>query len=357
MTLRHGVASEPWTIPPPRRFALSNAVPCSHGKSPRLFKNLTVYRVGPGWAATLQQIEDGLAAARFAECGATQPQSAGWVTPRGTEHGPLVESIGGQWLLTLMIERKALPSAVVKRRTDELAQQAEHSSGLKPGKKQTKELKEQAVLELLPLAFTKRSTLKVWIDPKQRLLMVDASSPARAGEVVTQLIESLAGLTLTLLQTTESASVAMSDWLLTGEPPTAFSVDRECELKSEDEMKSVVRYARHPLDIDEVRQHIATGKRPTRLALTWRGRVSFVLTETGQVKKIDFLDVVFEGRPSRDSKDDAFDGDAAIATGELVQMLPELIDALGGELSMAAAAPVAAGTTPAGSARAFTAVS
>ena len=323
-----------------------------------MFKNLTVYRVGPEWQATLAQIEEGLAAARFAECGATQPQSLGWVAPRGTEHGPLVEAVGGQWLMTLMVERKALPSAVVKRRTDELAQQVEQASGRKPGKKQTKELKEQATLELLPMAFTKRATLKVWIDAKQRLLMVDASSPARAGEVVTQLIKSLDGLALTPLQTTESASVAMSGWLLTGEPPAVFSVDRECELKAQDEMKSVVRYARHPLDIDEVRQHIATGKRPTRLALTWQGRVSFVLTETGQIKKIDFLDVVFEGRGRTDKADDAFDADAAIATGELVQLIPDLIDALGGELDVtlppgaAAVAKVATEVT----ARAFTPV-
>lgn len=323
-----------------------------------MFKNLTVYRVGPEWQATLAQIEEGLAAARFAECGATQPQSLGWVAPRGTAHGPLVEAVGGQWLMMLMVERKALPSAVVKRRTDELAQQVEQASGRKPGKKQTKELKEQATLELLPMAFTKRATLKVWIDAKQRLLMVDASSPARAGEVVTQLIKSLDGLTLTPLQTTESASVAMSGWLLTGEPPAVFSVDRECELKAQDEMKSVVRYARHPLDIDEVRQHIATGKRPTRLALTWQGRVSFVLTETGQIKKIDFLDVVFEGRGRTDKADDAFDADAAIATGELVQLIPDLIDALGGELDVtlppgaAAVAKVATEVT----ARAFTPV-
>ena len=320
-----------------------------------MFKNLTVYRVGPEWQATLAQIEEALAAARFSECGATQPQSLGWVAPRGTEHGPLVEAVGGQWLMMLMVERKALPSAVVRRRTDELAQQVEQASGRKPGKKQTKELKEQATLELLPMAFTKRSTLKVWIDAKQRLLMVDASSPARAGEVVTQLIKSLDGLTLTPLQTTESASVAMSDWLLTGEPPAAFSVDRECELKSEDEMKSVVRYARHPLDIDEVRQHISTGKRPTRLALTWQGRVSFVLTEAGQIKKIDFLDVVFEGRVRTDKADDAFDADAAIATGELVQLIPDLIEALGGELDVTVPTVTAAPTTSSG-ARAFTPV-
>ncbi len=312
-----------------------------------MFKNLTVYRVGPEWSTTLEQIEDGLAAARFAECGATQVQSAGWVAPRGSGHAPLVESVGGQWLMSLMIERKALPSAVVKRRTDELVQQAEHSSGRKPGKKETMELKEQATLELLPMAFTKRATLKVWIDERARLLMVDASSTTRAGEVVTQLIKSLPGLTLTMLQTTESAPVAMSQWLLSGEPPAAFTVDRECELKSADEMKSVVRYARHPLDIDEVRQHIASGKQPTRLALTWQARVSFVLSETGQIKKIDFLDVVFENHRA-DSRDDSFDADAAIATGELVKLIPDLIDALGGEMTLgdAQALPGTAATAP-----------
>ena len=103
-----------------------------------------------------------------------------------------------------------------------------------------------------------------------------------------------------------------------------------CELKSADEMKSVVRYSRHLLDIDEVRQHITSGKVPTKLGMSWEGRVSFLLSDTFQIKKLTFLDVVFEGQKAA-SKDEAFDADAAIATGELSQLLPDLIDALGGE--------------------------
>jgi recombination associated protein RdgC len=117
--------------------------------------------------------------------------------------------------------------------------------------------------------------------------------------------------------------------LTTGEAPQGFSVDRECELKSADEMKSVVRYARHALDIDEIRAHIATGKVPTQLALTWQGRVSLLLTDAMQIKKIAFLEGVFEG--GKPGKDEAFDADAAIATGELSKLIPDLIDALGGE--------------------------
>ena len=300
-----------------------------------MFKNLSVYRIGPDWSATLAQVEESLAKARFVECGLTQPRSAGWVEPRGVAHGPLVEAVGGQWLLRLQTEQRVLPAAVVKRRCEELAQQIEQATGRKPGKKQGKELKEQALLELLPLAFTKQAACAVWLDPQRRLLMIDAASAARAEEVVTLLVKCIDGLTVLPLQTAQSAAVAMSAWLASGEPPPAFTVDRECELRSADEMKSVVRYARHPLDTDEVRQHIGMGKQPTRLAMSWQGRVSFLLTDAMQIKKLDFLDIVFEGR-GQPARDEAFDADAAIGTGELARLIPDLIDALGGEQAVPA---------------------
>lgn len=299
-----------------------------------MFKNLTVYRMGPDWSATAAQIEAELDKERFVECGATQQKSAGWVEPRGEAHAALVEAVDGHLLLKLMTEQRIVPGSVVKRRTDEIAEQIEKTTGRKPGKKQTKELKEQALLELLPMAFTKQSVTRVWIAPKERLLMLDSGSQAKADEVVTMLIKALDGLALSLVHTEMSPAVAMSHWLGTGEAPYAFAIDCECELKSADEMKSVVRYARHNLDTDEVKQHIQTGKVPTRVAMTWRDRVSFVLTESMQLKKMAFLDVVFEGAMAAAGKVDkgeAFDADAAIATGELIQLIPDLLEALGGE--------------------------
>jgi len=43
---------------------------------------------------------------------------------------------------------------------------------------------------------------------------------------------------------------------------------------------------------------------------------------------------VFEGAPASaaDGKDDHFDADVAIATGELRKLIPDLIEALGGEV-------------------------
>ena len=293
-----------------------------------MFKNLTIYRIASSWVPDFQAIEAALAKSPFVACGLTQERSAGWVPPRGEEHGALAENIGGQWIYRFMTEAKMLPASVLNRRVNEKAAHIEATEGRKPGKKEKKELKDEAKLDLLPMAFTKQGSMWVWLDPQARTLVLDTGSQARADEVVSSLVEGLTGFALALVDTQTSAQAAMAHWLTTQESPAGFSIDRECELKAADESKAVVRYARHPLDIDEVRQHIEHGKLPTRLALTWDDRVSFVLTEGLQIRKIALLDAVMEGQ----SQDDGgFDADVAIATGELSRLIPDLIEALGGE--------------------------
>ena len=295
-----------------------------------MFKNVIVYRVGPEWSATVAQMEASLDGARFVACGASQEKSIGWTEPRGEANAPLVESVAGQLILKLMIETRTLPGSVITRKAEERVAHIEATTGRKPGKKEIREIKDDIKLELMPLAFSKESSVFVWLDPQARLLVIDAASQGRADEVITMLVKSLAGLAVALIDTKVSPTAAMSEWLITQDPPSGFSVDRECELKAADESKAVVRYTRHPLDTDEVKLYVESGKLPTRLALTWDSRVSFVLTEGLQLKKLAFLEVVFEGT-SGSGKDKGFDADVAIATGELQRLLPDLLEALGGE--------------------------
>jgi recombination associated protein RdgC len=295
-----------------------------------MFKNAIIYRIAPGWTGSLEQLEENLGKARFEPCGASQERSAGWIEPRGDAHGPLAESIGGQWILKHMVEAKSVPGAVVRRKLQERIAQIEKETGRKPGKKESKELKEDVLLQLLPMAFTKQGATTVWIDPDARMLVLGASSQGRADELVTALVDAMPGFVVAPLHTNFTPTAAMSEWLVSQEPPAGFSVDRECELKASDESKAVVRYGRHPLDIEEVRGHITQGKLPTKLALTWDDRVSFVLTEGLQVKGISFLEGVFDGTAGK--KADGFDADVAIATGELQKLIPDLLEALGGEV-------------------------
>lgn len=275
----------------------------------------------------------------------------GWVPPRGQDHGPLVESVDGQWLLEYMVESKAVPGSVVRRKVDERCAQIEATTGRAPGKKEKKQLKEDIVQELLPLAFTRHARIAVWVDPNARRLTLDTSNVSRADGVVTALVEGISGFAVSAYHTQVEPASAMAGWLATQEPPAGFTIDRECELKATDDSKAVVRYAKHPLDIEEVRQHIESGKRPTRLAMTWEDRVSFELTEGFTLRKLAFLEGVFDGADAK-NKEENFDTDAAIMTGELSQLLPALLEALGGETELGNAAAPREATPPPSTVRA-----
>lgn len=309
-----------------------------------MLKNVTIYRLAPGWSPTLEAMEAALDPARFVPCGATQDKAIGWVEPRGEAHGPLVESVAGQRMLKLKMETKGVPGSVVREKAQEAADHIEATTGRKPGKKETKALREDALLALLPQAFARQMNVWVWIDLQNGWLVTDASSQGKLDEVVTALVRSFDGLAITLLQTQVTPQTAMTQWLSatssdpdSGAVPGGFAVERECELKSGDEEKSAVKFTRHNLATDEVRKHIVEGKLPTRLALSWEGRIGFMLTESLQLKKLAFLEGVFDDRA--DDGESGFDTDVALTTGELQKLIPELIEALGGEMAFDAPAP------------------
>ena len=307
-----------------------------------MFKSASYFRIADDFVLPpLDALEEALQATRFMPCGATQPESSGWVAPRGNKSIALVEVVDHQLILQLCIERRPLPASAVKAAVDESIEKYKQETGReRVNAKIKKEFKEEAIQSLLPRAFTKRSSTTLWIDPVNKFLVVDSGSLAGADKVISHLVEVLGdipgsrpGIMARPVQTTMSAAVAMAHWLQSREGPVGFTVDRDCELKMPDDQKAAVRYSRHTLEIDEVAEHIAAGKVPTQLAMTWNDRVSFVLTDTAQVKKIKLLDVVLDGVQEGGKDDDGFDTDAAIVTGELSALIPDLLEALGGELS------------------------
>lgn len=298
-----------------------------------MFKNAIIYRIGAGWSATVEDMEDALAQAPFIPCGATQEQSQGWVPPRGDKHTALVELVGGQRILRFTLESKSVPGSVVKRHLEERVANIEATTGRKPGRKESRDLRDDVVHELLPMAFAKTSSVLVWLDLQAQLLVLDTASQNKADAVTTALTQACPGLHLSLLNTQVAPQAAMTQWL-SGTPddwPAHFAPGHEVELKSTDAMQSVVKFTRHHLEDEEMRRHIAQGKLPTKLALDWEGRVGLVLTEGLQLRKITFLDGVMDDHTSAQDQN-GFDTDLAIATGELGPLITDLIAALGGEL-------------------------
>lgn len=300
------------------------------------FKNLQIFRIRNDEMPSVAELESALQAGIATPCLSNQPSSAGWVTP--VDNGPLVHSVGGQWLIALQVEERILPASVVNDEVEKRAKAQEKEQGFPPGRKQRREIKDLVIDELLPRAFTKKRRTFAWIDPENKTLVIDAPSEAKALEVINQLLARECKFAFGFINVQSSPTSSVSDWLASGETPDGFTVDHDCELKSMADDKSAVKYANSSLEDGigvggQIKEHLAAGKLPTRIALTWDNRISFVLTDNLEVKRLVFLDVIKEqAAQDAESAADQFDTDFAMMTGELQRFIPALVDALGGEI-------------------------
>ena len=297
-----------------------------------MFKNAQIYRLPIHWGITREALEAQLASRPFQPCGSQDIESRGWVSPKGDE--TLVAQAGGNWMVALCTESRLLPAAVVKEVAAERAVELESQQGYKVGRKQLRELREQVTLELLPQAFTRKRLSRALIDPKAGWLVVDAPSQARAEEVLETLRHTLDDFPLSLLRTQLSPTSAMAAWLAAGAGPDGFILEQDFKLQSVAEDRAVATYKRHDLETAHVREHLEAGHLPTRLALTYQDRLSFILTDKLELKGLEFLDGATEDLDQLDHNDASavFDAELTLLAGELGDLIPALVEALGGEI-------------------------
>lgn len=295
-----------------------------------LFKNIFIYRLPPNCSITAATLQEKLALKPLQPCSGLDKQSRGWVSCRGDDR--LVHVANQQVIFTLGVEQKLLPATIINRFAKERVADIEAQQGYKVGRKEAKAIKEAVIEELLPRAFSLQRTTYAWLDPVNGRLIIDAASPAKADDLLEQLSKTLDDLPVKPLQTKLSPVAAMTDWLAGDNAPSGFTIDRELELRASGESKATVRYANHDLEGGEIHSHISAGKRATRLGLTWNDRISFVLTEQLQIKKLAFLDIIKEESTTlAESDDEMFDLDFTLMSGELAKMLTDLTEALGGD--------------------------
>jgi len=303
------------------------------------FKNLTVYRLPAEWSWSAASLEEALARRPLQPCSALEMRSMGWVPPAPTDR--LLHTVGEQHLVALGVDQKLLPSSIVRQEAEQRARVQAQTQGFPVGRRQMRALKLQVLDELRARALTRRRMTRAWIDPRNAWLVVDSASDRRAEELIETLRDTLGSLAVQKVDTERSPSACMATWLMQADAAGAFSIEQDLELQSGEPAKSIVRYRRHPLDGKEVRAYVAGGKRPTQLGLTWNGRVSFVLTEKLQIKRIEFLEVAPEkGDEEEIDAAEQFDLDFAVMAGELAKLLEELIRELDGRA--AAGRPAAA---------------
>ena len=206
----------------------------------------------------------------------------------------------------------------------------EQQQGFKPGRKLMKEIKEKVINDLLLRTLSATSNTLVWIDPINGWVVIDASSPGRADDVLRLMLKCIDKFPIEILRVKLSPVAAMTDWLANDEAPVGFTIDKDAELRSGSESKASIRYVCHTLEPAEIARHIACGKQCVKLALTWSDKVSFVLTEHLVLKRIKVLNILTEKSKAQDEQEQQ-DGDFVLMCAELTALLTGLVVILGGE--------------------------
>ncbi len=293
------------------------------------FKNLVFYRLPKDWGLSAADLEDQLWGRKLRECGSLEMFNRGWTPPSSTDDQRLVQTVSRRHLIALGVNQKLLPSSIIRQETLERAKVLEREQGHPVARRQLREIKESVTTELRARALTRRKIMRAWIDPENGWFVVDSASLPRAEELVETLRDTLGSFAVTPIDTERSPHSAMAAWLMLGDAPSRFTIDQDLELQAADKTRATVRYVRHPLEAKEIKAHLSSGKFVTRLGLTWNDRISFVLTDKLQIKRVEFLEMAEE----RDAEvelnaDEKFATDFRLMTGELSHLLKDVCEVL-----------------------------
>lgn len=298
------------------------------------FRNLLVYRLTQNVPFDIEALETALATKAARPCASQELATYGFVAPLGKgPDAPLVHSSQGFLLIAARKEERILPGSVVRDALKEKVDEIEAEQMRKVYKKERDQIKDEIVQAFLPRAFIRKSATFAAIAPAQGLILVDASSPKRAEDLLSTLREVMGSLPVRPLTVKIAPSATLTEWVSTQKAAADFVIGDECELRDTHEDGGIVRCKRQDLAGEEIQLHMSSGKQVTQLALAWQEKLSFVLDDKLVIKRLRFDDLL-QDQAEQDGGDDnlgQLDASFTLMMMTLVEFLPPLFEALGGE--------------------------
>jgi len=148
------------------------------------FKNLLIYRLSRDIALVqdgkTEELARQLESFQFTPCGSQDMAKAGWVPPLGQHSDQLFHLVNDQLLLVIRREEKILPKPGIAEELNKKVSKLETDQGRRLKKTEKDSLRDEVLPSLLPLAFTRSSMIRIWVNLNADMVMVDTSSARRA---------------------------------------------------------------------------------------------------------------------------------------------------------------------------------
>jgi len=289
------------------------------------FNNLIIYQLNK--ELDLSNLEQNLAEFKAKKCPKTEFSSYGFTKALGKhKNATLVHEAAGCYLLAAQKEQRMLPSSVVKEELAEKIAEIEATQMRKVYKKERTQLQDDLIQTLLPQAFVRKSKTYAVICPRLQMIIVNSTNNNRAEELLNLLREALGSLPVQPIATKLAPATKMTKWLSEQAINDDFNLLDECQLQSTDEAASLVRCKRQDLLSDEISQHLAAGKIVTQLALGWQDKLTLVLDDRLNIKRLRFADILLDEAKKDGAEDELAELDASFTL--MMLTLAEFIPAL-----------------------------
>jgi len=295
-----------------------------------LFKNIYAFTLNDS-EITESTLSDKLEKFRIQPVGKFEEKSVGWDDVLEDEENLLFKVSKSAYILNLKTEEKSVPAAVIGQELKKRIKEIIKDGGDYPSKKEQKVLKEEIKHNLLNQAFVKPSNISGYIDFANKLLVVDASSPAKADKFNSALRDALGSLSLDLINPENDVSDNLGNWLKEKKCPRPFEIGENCLFKERSGNAGKINVSNHDLTTKEIVDHLENDKIVDKMDIIWQKRVSFSLNSAFRVTKVKFLDIVNEQiKEELGESDDKYaitKAEMEIMVGDFAEIVQDLVKA------------------------------
>lgn len=288
------------------------------------FKNLKAYQLTQPLSLDDDDLQQVLNENAFRPCGSQDTATMGFASPfsqAGKEGGAMFHKVQERYWITVKKQEKILPAAVVNAELADKVAQIEMETGSPVSKKQQSDLKQEITTRLLPQAFKKNSYIHGFISIPERMVIIDASADGKAEGWLALVRKAIGSLPVVPLAR-HSLQSELTHWLTDG-TPEGITLTEEAEFKSTDDLESVVRVKNQPLDSEEIKLHLDSGKLVQKVGFEYQETLTAVIAEDGSFKRVKFTDRLKEETDDipKDQVEARLDAEFALMSAELSAFL------------------------------------